>query len=75
MKTLISLCRVILRTGGSPGTHACEPMARTVRVRAKLGILVLALALCSLGAAALVLSAHVSAGHTHMSALNKPWIY
>jgi hypothetical protein len=75
MKTLISLWCVIMQAGGSAGTTPREPMPGAVRVRTKLGILVLALLLCSLGAAALALSAHGSAGHAHVSAFSSPWIY
>jgi hypothetical protein len=75
MKTLMSLWCVIMQADGSAGTTLREPMPGAGGVRAKLGILVLALLLCSLGAAALVLAAHGSAGHAHMSALPRPWIY
>jgi hypothetical protein len=74
MKAQRSLWRVILRTGGSAGGAHREPPAGRVRARATLGILVLALMLGSIGAAALALTAHGSAGHAHVSAMNKPWI-
>jgi hypothetical protein len=75
MKILISLWCVIMQAGGSAGTTLREPMPGAARVRAKLGILVLALLLCSLGAAALTLLAHGGAVHAHVSAFSKPWIY
>jgi hypothetical protein len=63
MKTHRSLWHVTLRTGGSVGSVRREPSRGTVRARATRGILVLALMLGSLGAAALALPGHGSAGH------------
>ena len=52
MKTHRSLWHVIMRTGGSIGRTRREPSTRTVRAQVTRGILVLGLALGSLGAAA-----------------------
>lgn len=52
MKTHRSLWHVTMRTGGSMGSARREPSTRMVRAQATRGILVLGLALGSLGAAA-----------------------
>ena len=67
MKTHRSLWHVRMRTNGAAGNHRREPSKETVRARAQRGILVLALALGGLGAAALTLPGHGSAGHVPAS--------
>jgi hypothetical protein len=67
MKTHRSLWHVLMRTDGAVGSHRREPSKGTVRARAQRGILVLALGLGGLGAAALTLPGHASAGHVHAS--------
>ncbi len=68
METHRSLWHVIMRTGGSAGSARREHSAGAVRVPATRGVLVLALALGSLGAAAPAASAQGSAGHIYASA-------
>jgi hypothetical protein len=67
MKTHGSLWHIIMRTGGSVGGTHRKPSTGTVRTRAMRGILVLALALGSLGAAVVALPGHGSTGRVPAS--------
>ena len=91
MKTHRSLWHVIMRTGGSIGRTRREPSTRTVRAQVTRGILVLGLALGSLGAAAPALgstgpvrasayqpASPLAAGAGSMSSCStsgRPWMY
>lgn len=86
MKTHRSSRHAIMRTGGSVGSARREPSRGTVYVRARRGIIVLALMLGSLGIAALALPGHGSAGQVHagvhqlagsrtLSTVLRPWMY
>lgn len=88
MKTHRPLLPTVVRAGAPAGSHRRVLSARTVRIRAVRGILVLALAFASVGAAALAWPVHGSAGSVHVSghpahgrglvpssAIFRPWMY
>jgi hypothetical protein len=85
MKTHRSSWHAIMRADGSVGGIHRAPSKRPVRARATRSILVIALMLGSLGAAALALPGHNSAGQVHagahqpahsavLSAYSRPWM-
>jgi hypothetical protein len=70
-----SFSHVITRASGSTGGAHRAPSTGAVRAWATRGILVLALALGSLGAATAASPAHGKTGHVHASARQRPWMY